>query len=357
MEALAALLERLSDADGVPGFEGEVRAIFEEAWAGAGELRHDRMGGVVAERPGPAGGPRVALVAHMDEVGFMVRVVTRGGLLKVVPLGGWWSQALPGQRVRVLTRGGKVQGVIGATPPHLLGKDKDRAVDVADLLVDVGASSREEVEALGVRPGSPVVPATRFQPLAGGGRVSGKAFDDRAGCAVCIDTVARPPEGLPCTLLGVGSVQEEVGLRGVRTATRGARPDLAIVLEGAPADDVGGAAPDEAQGRLGGGAQVRAFDPTMVAPAGLVDLALDAAAKEQIPVQLTVRPTGGTDAGQLHLEAEGIPTLVLATPVRYAHSHVGVLDLRDLEAVSRLARALVARLDAETFQSILRGGR
>jgi len=356
MSATVDLLERLSNADGVPGFEAEVRSIFEEHWQGVGEVRHDRLGSVIVERPGPAGGPRVAIVSHMDEVGFMVRVITRSGLLRVVPLGGWWSGALPAQRVRVLTAKGKVDGVIAATPPHLLGKgDRDRAADMKDLLIDVGAASRGEAEELGIRPGSAVVPATSFLRFAGGSRVTGKAFDDRLGCALCIETLVGAPSDLPCTLVGVGSVQEEVGLRGAQTAIRVAHPDLAIVLEGSPADDVGGGPTDEAQGRLGGGAQLRAFDPTMVAPRGLVDLALEVAQGGSIPLQLAVRPTGGTDAGRIHLEGVGIPTIVLAAPVRYAHSHASVLDVTDLDAVGQLVRALLPCLDMATFQERVLG--
>jgi endoglucanase len=236
----------------------------------------------------------------------------------------------------------------------LAGKgDRDRPQDVKDMLVDVGASSRAEAEALGIRPGSPIVPATKLFRLHGD-RVCGKAFDDRLGCAVCIETVACA-EKLPCALVGVGSVQEEVGLRGVRTAIRVAAPDVAIVLEGSPADDVGGGPGDEAQGRLGGGVQIRAFDPTMIAPRGFVELAIETARSQEIPHQLAVRPTGGTDAGRLHLESVGIPTLVLAAPVRYAHSHTSVLALSDLDALGRLTRALLARLDAATVETAILG--
>jgi len=354
MSSTVELLEQLSNADGPPGFEAEVREIFEAGWQGIGTLGRDRLGSVVVERTGRSGAPRVALVSHMDEIGLMVRVVTRAGLLRVVPLGGWWAQALPGQRVRILAGKGKVHGVVGATPPHLLGRgDKDRGIDLQDLLIDVGAKSRAEVEALGIRPGSAIVPAASFARLAGN-RVCGKAFDDRAGCALCLDLVRSVPEP-PGVLVGVASAQEEVGLRGVRTAARMARPEVAIVLEGSPADDVG-ANEDEAQGRLGGGAQIRAFDPTMVAPRGLVDLAIEVSEAEKIPHQLAVRQTGGTDAGELHLEGVGIPTLVVAVPVRYAHSHVGVLDLGDLDAAGRLVRALVARLDADTVRTRVLGG-
>lgn len=362
-ETLVELLEELSNADGVPGLEDEVRAIFEARWAGLGELRHDGLGGVILDVAGRAEpgatAPRVAVECHTDEVGFMIRLVTASGLLRVVPLGGWWNQALPGQRLRVLVAGGealqKLPAVIGATPPHLLGAEgaKDRMVDVKDLVVDVGAASKEEAERLGVRPGCFAVPASSFTRLAGGRRVMGKAFDDRVGCAVCLRALeraaARAGSALPCTVVGVASAQEELGLRGVRVAAHVAEPDVAIVVEGSPADDVTSSR-DEAQGRLGDGVQIRAFDPSMVASPRLVELAIEVARALGIPHQLAVRTSGGTDAGQLHLHRRGVPTIVLAAPVRYAHSHAGIVDLGDLEALERLVQALLERLDRDTIE-------
>jgi len=247
-DALFELLKELSESDAVAGREDEVRAIFERRWKPLGEVRHDGLGSVIVERPGPVDSPRVALFAHMDEVGFMVRSITRLGLLRLVPLGGFWSQALPGHRVRVLTPEGKLEGVIGAMPPHLLGQgDRNRAVDIKDLLVDVGARSRKDVEELGVRPGSFVVPAQDLVPMGKkGSRVMGKAFDDRVGCAVAL-SVLEEADKLPCTLLGVATVQEEVGTRGAKTAAAVAKPDIAIILEGAPADDLAPGPLDEAQ--------------------------------------------------------------------------------------------------------------
>lgn len=357
---LVELLEELSNADGVPGREDEVRAVFERRWGDLGNLRYDRLGAVVLEVPGKGDdAPRVAIECHMDEVGFMVRLITSSGLIKVQPLGGFWSQALPAQRLRLLTASGsKVDGVIGATPPHLLGKDRNKAVDIKDLLVDVGASSRSEVEELGLFPGSFAVPASTFTTLATGRRVMGKAFDNRAGCAVCIRTLEEAAQGASagsppsCTVVGVGSTQEEVGLRGVRTSSWVSDPDVAIVVEGSPADDVGSGR-DEAQGCLGKGVQIRAFDPTMVASPRLVEIALEVAREEDIPHQLAIRTTGGTDAGHLHLHQRGVPTVVVAVPVRYAHSHAGVIDMNDLQSMARLVWALVSRLDSKTVSERL----
>lgn len=354
-----ALLEELSNADAVPGNEDEVRAIFVERWKEIGDLRYDRLGSVIAEVEGSGpSAPRVAVESHLDEVGFMVRLITPKGLLKLVPLGGFWSQALPATRLRLLLDGRKVPAVIGATPPHLLDKDRDKSIDVKDLLVDVGAASRAEVEGMGIRPGCFAVPDSVFTALVSGSRVAGKAFDNRVGCAVAIRSLLRAAEqrdsgaALPCTVVGMGSVQEEVGLRGVRTAAEVAAPDVAIVVEGSPADDLAAKA-DESQGRLRGGVQIRAFDPTMVAAPRLVDLALSLCAEQEIPHQLAVRTSGGTDAGRLHLHRNGVPTIVVAVPVRYAHSHVGVIDVADLEAMESLVWALLERISSSTLRDEL----
>lgn len=354
-----ALLEELSNADAVPGREDEVRDIFIDRWKDIGGFRFDRLGSIIAEVAGAeTSGPRLAIESHLDEVGFMVRLITRKGLLKLAPLGGFWSQALPATRLRILLGGRKIPAIIGAMPPHLLGKDRDKSTDVKDLLVDVGAASREEVEGLGIRPGCFAVPDSVFTALVSGSRVAGKAFDNRVGCAVAIRALLRAAElrsegtPLPCTVVGMGSVQEEVGLRGVQTAAEVASPDVAIVVEGSPADDLA-LSNDESQGRLGGGVQIRAFDPTMVASPRLVELALEVCAERGIPHQLAVRTSGGTDAGRLHLHARGVPTIVVAVPVRYAHSHVGVIDVADLEAMEALVWALMEGLSSKTIQERL----
>ncbi len=353
------LLRQLCEADGVPGAENEVRAIFEERWSGLGQLQYDRLGSLVLELPNNGTSPRVAIECHMDEVGFMVQTVTSAGLLKVVSLGGFWPQALPAQRVNVLSkRGEKVPGVISATPPHLLGRvERNKAVELKDLTIDVGAATKDEVAEWGIRPGCFVFPDTRFTLLKGKNRVAGKAFDNRVGCTMCIETLEeaarrgpKTPTSWPCTVIGMASVQEEVGLRGVRTNAEVADPDLAIVVEASPADDLT-TSTSEAQGKLGKGVQIRAYDPTMVASSGLVDLVLEVADKEDIPHQLAVRTSGGTNAGWLHLHRRGVPCVVLAAPVRYAHSHSGIIDLRDLAALRELVWALLDRLDLETLQS------
>jgi endoglucanase len=346
------LLRELTEADGPPGFEGEVRAIFERRLAPHGEIVPVGLGGVACRKRGLADRPRVMLDCHLDEVAFIVQHVTAGGFLKFLPLGGWSGQVLPSQRVRVWARGAKVHGVIGSVPPHLMAPEKrDKAPEPRDLFIDVGARSAEEVASWGIRPGAWAAPFSPFTRLENPRRVASKAFDNRVGCGLCIEVAAAATRH-PGTLYACGSAQEEVGLRGAATAARAIEPDVAIVLEGPPADDTPGFSGDEAQGALGRGVQIRAYDPTMIANPRLVELALEIARRDGIPHQLSVRSSGGTDGGAIHTSARGVPAIVLGVPVRYIHAHSGIVDLEDYAAARQLVLALVGALDAERVAAL-----
>jgi endoglucanase len=345
-ERTIELLRSLSEAAGPPGAEDEVRAIVHRTLEGVGSIRHDRLGSLLCEKRGSADEPRVVLDSHLDEVGFLVHSIDDGGRLSLVALGTWWSHVLLGQRVDVLTDAGRVAGVIGATPPHFLSADARKSVlGLDDMYVDVGACERSQVEALGVQVGDPVVPHTRFRKMGVDGVVSGKAFDDRVGVSVmCEVMLGLRDRDHPNTVIGVGAVQEELGSRGAGTAADVARPDVAIVLEGTPADDVPGHS--ARQGVMGRGPQIRLFDPTAVANRRLARFVRDVAGELDIDVQIAVRRTGGTDAATIHRSRSGVPAVVIGVPVRYIHSHVSLVDLRDLAAARRLVLDLVVRLDA-----------
>jgi len=346
------LLEALTQADGVPGFEGAVRDVFTRELEGSGEITTDRMGGVVCKRTGTSEGPRVMLDCHLDEVGFIVQHITPKGFLRFLPLGGWWTHLLPAQRVRVYGHGEPVLGVVGSIPPHFLPEDRrQQLLPMKELFIDVGAKDADEVASLGIRPGSWAVPVSPFTRLANERLLLSKAFDNRVGCALAIET-ARDATEHPNTIYAVGSAQEEVGLRGTRATVSMVQPDVAIVLEGTPADDTPGFSPDESQATLGRGPQIRAYDPSMIANPKLVELALETARAENIELQVAVRAAGGTNAGQIHLHGAGVPTAVVAVPSRYIHAHTSIIDIGDYEGARRLVAALVKRLDAETVRSL-----
>lgn len=351
-QASVGLLEALTQADGVPGHEAEVRTILRARLDGLGVLGGDRLGSLFCEKRGTADRPRILIDSHVDEVGFIVQRVTPEGRVKFVPLGNWWPHALLAQRVRIQTPHGKVPGVIGARPPHLLKPaERETVLGFSDLFIDIGAESQAQAAGLGVAPGCPIAPYSAFVPLAGERLYSTKAFDNRVGVALVIETLERLADH-PNTVIGSGSVQEEVGMRGARTVTELVKPDLALVLEGPYADDTPPADRHAFQCRLGGGVHVRLYDPTMIPNPRLCELALDVARSHGIPHQAAVWAAGGTDAGAIHQVRGGVPSIVLGVPVRYIHSHASILDIEDYEAALELLLRLIPRLDEETVERI-----
>jgi endoglucanase len=347
------LLKRLSEASAVSGDEGEVRRIFLDELEGHAEVVRDRMGGIIFRKEGKASTPRIMLAAHTDEIGFMVRSITKEGFLRFVTIGGWWNHIIPGTRTRVLTPDGAVPGLVGSKPPHLLSStERKQLMEVKDMAIDIGASSEKEAREMGVRPGQWIAPEGEFFPMKDGRILAGKAFDDRAGCALMIEAI-KELEGFPGTLYAAATVQEEVGLRGARPAAEVVSPEVCIVLEGAPAGDSFGNSADDRQGVLGDGVQIRLFDPTMIPNPGLRDFMLDLAEAEGIPYQVLVRDSGGTDAGPIHLHGQGVPTVVLSVPVRYAHSPTGLIHADDYDSALTLIKAAVMRLDADTVASFV----
>lgn len=356
MDATEQLLKELSDAKGVSGHETEVRAIVRrrlELLEGS-IVDQDRIGSVVC-RLGDSG-PRVMLAAHMDEIGFMVNHITDQGFLKFIRLGGWWSHVLLGQRVIVQTRGGDLPGVIGAKPPHLL-QDEERAklMDIRDMYIDIGAASKTEVEDAGVRIGDPVVPDSRFRAVRDGAVYMGKAFDDRAGVALMVQAMERfAAAPHPNILYGVGTVMEEVGVRGAKTSADMVSPDAAIVLEADVCGDLPGIRPEDSSIKLGGGPSLILMEARLISNLKFRDLAIETAKELAIPLQLSIAYVGSTDGGQIHLQGIGVPTIVLAVPARHIHSHAGFIHRGDYDDTLRLLAAIIEKLDRETVNGFIR---
>ena len=351
-----SLLQELTEAHAVPGHEDEVRAIFVDELGDCGELSTDRSGCVFCALEGE--GPRVLLAGHMDEVGFLVQNITSDGFVQFLPVGGWWEHSLLSQRVEIRTRGGeKIMGVVASKPPHFLPEAQRRQVMTIDqMFIDVGATSRHEVEReFGISLGDPIAPWSPFTSMQREDWYMAKAFDNRVGMAGAIQAGQMLADSSrPNRIILAGTVQEEVGLRGAKTAAVHSRPDVAIILEGPPADDTPGFSRADSQGRLGGGVQIRLFDPSAIMNPRLAELAIRTAKEEGIPHQVTVRRSGGTDAGSFHLSQSGVPCVVLGVPARYIHSHNAVIDVNDYLHMVALASALVRRLDEETVKGLTR---
>jgi len=356
-ESINELLKELTEAPGVPGFEEPVRKIMESRLQGLCELSGDRLGSLIARKQGSADSPRIMFAGHMDEVGFMVTQITDEGYLKFQALGGWWEQVMLAQRVVVHTRKGELVGVIGSKPPHILtAEERKKIVEKKDMFVDIGVASREEAMEKGVRPGDPIVPVCPYTPLANPKYVMAKAFDNRVGCALVIEIIRRLQSvPHPNTAYGVATVQEEVGLRGAATSTFAVEPDIAFALDTGVAGDTPGIRKEDAQEKLGQGPVILLYDASLVPHRRLRDFVLDVAEECGIPIQFDSMAGGGTDAGRMHLFGRGVPSLAIAVPVRYIHSHAGILHLDDVENTARLMVEVIRRLDADRVREITGG--
>lgn len=348
------MCKALTDAPGVPGQEEAVRQVMRRYLEPLSDVSTDNLGSIIGAKTGDANGPRVMLAGHLDEVGFMVTRITDEGFLKFQTLGGWWGGVMLAQPVDVHTRKGVLRGVTGAKPPHILPADeRKKVVEPKDIFIDIGVASKAEAEEAGVRPGDMIVPVCEFTVMTNPKYVMAKAWDNRMGCAVAID-VLRALQGVdhPNIVYGVGTVQEEVGLRGAMTTAHAIKPDIGIALDVSVAGDTPGMKPEEAMGKLGQGPVVQLFDASMVPHTGLRNLLMDIAEEEGIPLQVDTMPGGGTDAGRIHLFGAGVPALAIGTPTRYIHSAASIIHRDDYDNTVRLVTALVKRLDRETVERL-----
>ncbi len=347
------LLKSMAEAPGVSGYEAAVRRVFRRELKG--EAATDKTGSVFITKIGTNRTPRIMMAAHMDEVGFVVRSITAGGLIRFMPLGSWWAHTVLAKRVKVITReGSEILGVVGAKPPHFLAEaERERVMKIDEMYIDVGAADSREVEdRFGIRVGDVVVPDSSFTPMHNPDLLLCKAFDDRAGMALLVQAAFMLEETEhPNTVCVVGTVQEEVGTRGAQTAAFAVNPDAAVIFEGTPADDVPGIGEDEPQGRLQGGVQVRLMDPSAIMNRKFADFAIGLAQKHGIKHQVAVRKSGGTDARAIHLSREGVPVIVLGIPTRYAHTHNCIIHIDDYLSTLELAMKILEHLDGELVRS------
>ena len=353
MSNISELLKELTEAHGVPGHETEVRSLVRRYMGPLGSIERDRIGSLVCVNG--SAGPRVMLAAHMDEIGFMVTLISEEGFLRFLPLGGWFDQVILGQRVIIKTHKGDLLGVIGAKPPHLIPQDeRSKVVDKKDMYIDIGATSKAEVEKAGVRLGDPVVPESSFKLLMNGNVFIAKAFDDRVGVGLVIETMRHfSSHPHPNILFGVCTVMEEVGLRGAKTSSELVRPDIAIILEADICGDVPGIKPEESSVKLGGGPALVLLEARLIPNLKFRDLIIEIAGELGIPLQYSAGLGGATDGGQIHLHGIGVPTVVLGVPTRHIHSHSGMIHKNDFERTLQLLIALIQKLDAQTAEDLI----
>ena len=350
LDETARLLKSLSEAPGPSAFEEEVRKIVVAEYTGLGAtIEYDGLGSVLAALPGGATGPRVMVTAHMDEVGLIVQHITPDGFIRVKILGGILEQALPDQRWTILGRNGPVPAVTGLRTTHVLPASQRGVVwSLDDTFLDVGATSPEDVERLGVRPGDGIAPLTEFLVLPNG-RYAGKAWDDRVGLGVMIAAARRiRAENIrvPAQVLWVATTQEEIGLRGAQTAVQKARPELGISIEAGVSADYPAIGPTQAQERLGGGPGLFLLDSSMIPNRKLRDFFFDVALEARIPLQPNVLTGYGEDGAEIQRFDSGRPSVNMTVPTRYLHGHTGIIQRSDFDRAVELLLQVLTRLDS-----------
>jgi len=334
-------LEKLSNANGVTGREGEVRDLMKKYLKPyVDETREDKLGNLIAFKKGNKDAPTIMLAAHMDEVGLMIKNIKKKGFLQFAKVGGIDDRVLLAQKVIVHTDKGPLTGVIGSKPPHIQTEEEQKKVIDADrLFIDVGAKDKNEAEKMGVQVGDVVSFDTKFVQI-GENVVLGKALDDRVGCAMMVETLRRLQK-VDCNVYAVGTIQEEVGLRGATIAAFQVAPDVCIVLESTVAGDMPGVEEGKAPAKMGEGPVVTVADAGLIAHPKVLRLLIDSAKENKIPYQLETGIRGSTDAARISLSREGVPSGVISVATRYIHSPAAILNLDDAEKTVKLAVAAI----------------
>lgn len=349
------MIQKLSDARGASGFEDEVLTAAREAVKGFAFVEEDKLRNLYMYRNGNTGSkPVVMLDAHSDEVGFMVHSIRPNGTLRVVNLGRWTNSTLPASKVKVRNAEGKwISGVFVNKPAHFrTAADNIADVKISELSIDVGATSAEEArEVFKIRMGEPVVSAAAFEFDEVNGLMFGKSFDCRIGCAALIETLRRL-DGLELEVdvVGVLSAQEEVGERGCRVAVNKVKPDIAICYEGCPADDTF-TEPYAVQTALRKGPMFRHMDCSVICSPRFQRYILDLAAKNNMPVQESVREGGGNDSAVTLLSGNGVPSVTAGVPVRYIHAMNCIASYDDFEHTAALIAEIVKSLNKDIIES------
>lgn len=354
MDFSAELLRDLTNASGTSGHEDAATEVMASYLKDVtDEIKYDRLGSVIGVKKGSEDQPRVLLDSHIDEIGFMVKEITKEGFIKFLPLGGWWGHVALGQRMKIITKKGPVLGVVGSKPPHML-KDEERkkVMDIADMFIDVGGMEKYDIgKKLGVEVGNPIVPDSEFTIMNNPQVYMAKAFDNRVACALVIDVLRKLQRAKhPNTIFGAGSVQEEVGLRGAATVAHVTDPDVAICLDVGIALDVPGYT-DRVE-KFGAGPVLLVYDGGMVPNTRLRELIMETARENKIPFHLSYMERGSGDGARIHITRSGVPSIYMGPPTRYIHSHNSILYRKDYDNTLKLLVALVKKLNKKTVASL-----
>ena len=347
------LLKKLSEVNGISGHERYVKELVKEEitkFISEDNITYDNLGSMIVKMGNK--GPKIMLAGHMDEVGMIVTKITNDGYLKFQTIGGWWSQVMLAQQMTITTSTGKTYlGVTGSKPPHILSADERKnPVKIEDIYIDLGATSKEEVEKMGIKIGDMITPKIDFNVLANNDFLLGKAWDDRIGVAVVIEVLRQLKDlELENTVYGVFTVQEELGLRGAKTASNIVNPDISIALDVGIAKDTPGT---DGSVKMGNGPLILLYDGGLVGHTPLREFVLDVASKNDIPVQLDYLTAGSTDAGAMHLAHDGSPAMSLCLASRYIHSHTSMISKKDFDYCVKLVVESIKQINEKAVFEI-----
>ena len=346
-------LKTISELNGVPGNETQVKNFMKDQLEGfVDEISYDGLGSIIGEKVGNKNGPRIMVAGHLDEVGFMVSKITKEGYIKVLTLGGWWSQVVLAQQVTITTDSGtEYHGVIGSKPPHVLTvEERKKPTDMKDIFIDLGVKDKEAVLALGVQIGDMVTPYIKFREMADKNFLLGKAWDNRIGCAIAIQVAKNlKNEKHENVFYSVGTVQEEVGTRGAMTTSNKINPDIGIAVDVTIADDIPGGDSDCVFGK---GPAIQIYDGGLIGHRALRKHIQAVAEKHDIPYQISFLRAGAFDSMKMSIAHDGAPSVSIGIPSRYIHSHTSMIHRQDYENCVKLVTEVVKSLDRKTVDKI-----
>lgn len=342
------LLKKITDVPKVSGNEDEIRkVIIDEIKEYVDKIEIDKFGNIIAIKMGDKK-PRVMLAAHMDEIGLMVKFIDEKGFIRFIPIGGVNDQMLLNQRVTIKTSKKLIPGVIGSKPPHLRDeKGKKKLITYDKMYIDVGAKSYDDVLKLGIQKGNPIFFTRIFTELSND-HISAMSLDNSVGCTLLISLVKNLKK-LPCELYIVFTTQEEVGLKGATVSSYSVNPDVALAVDIEIAGDYPEIKKEEADNELGKGPSFVMSDALgrgLIIHPQVKKWLFDSAEKMNIPYQLYVGGPGGTtDASAIRLAREGIPTGVISVPIRYAHTPIEVVNLKDMKMAMNLLKFAIENVN------------
>lgn len=348
----STMMEDFVQADGIAGNEKAVSRIMRKyVEADVDEVAYDGLGSVAFYKKGSED-VTIMLAGHIDEIGFLVQNIDDDGFIKLHPVGGWWSHVLLGSLLTVTTEEGKkFTGVVGSQPPHGMKPEvRKNVMDLKDVFLDMGVTSKQELLDLGIQIGDMITPRSEFVSMANPNFIAAKAWDDRIGALIVAQVMKNLKDKTPkATVVGVGTVQEEVGLRGAKTAAYMVDPDIAITLDVTVANDI---PKGDKRIVMGKGITLEVADSSHFGHKGLLSF-LKALAKEMdMDVQLELLAAGGTDSGEIHKSKAGVMAVTVSIPSRYIHSHYALIHKKDVADTIELLTRFVSEMDRATFDQL-----